>query len=49
MVKKVKNSQDLIDTVADIEPGQKIKAKVLRGEKKITVDIIITENLMKNK
>lgn len=41
--KKIRNSQDLMDIVADTEPGQKIKAKVLRGEKKITVDIVITE------
>ncbi len=41
--KKIRNSQDLMDTVADIEPGQKIKTKILRGEKKMSVDIIITE------
>ncbi len=41
--KKIKSSQDLTDTVSDIEPGKKVKAKILRGEKTITVDIIITE------
>ena len=41
--KKIRNSQDLMDTVADTEPGQKIKARILRGEKKINVDITITE------
>jgi serine protease Do len=28
--KKIKNSRDLVDTVADLEPGKKIKAKFLR-------------------
>lgn len=41
--KKIKHSQDLMDTVADVEPGQKIKAKILRSEKTMTVDITVTE------
>ncbi len=41
--KKIRNSQDLMDTVADTEPGQKVKTKILRGDKKMTVDITITE------
>ncbi len=41
--KKIRSSQDLTDTVADIEPGKKVKSKVLRGEKTMTVDITITE------
>lgn len=31
--KKVKNSQDLVDAVADFEPGKKIKVKFLRDER----------------
>lgn len=31
--KKIKNSQDLVDTVADIDPGKKIKVKYIRDER----------------
>jgi len=41
--KKIKNSRDLTDSVADVEPGSKVKAKILRGEKIIDLTITPTE------
>ena len=45
--KKIRNSQDLIDTVADIEPGTKVKVKILRDNKgsaiEKTLDVVIGE------
>jgi serine protease Do len=31
--KKIKNSRDLVDTVADLDPGKKVKVKFLRDER----------------
>lgn len=45
--KKIKNSQDLVDTVADLDPGKKIKVKFLRDERgkpaTKTADVVIGE------
>lgn len=45
--KKIRNSQDLIDTIADIDPGKKVKIKILRDNKgqavEHTLDVIISE------
>jgi serine protease Do len=45
--KKIRNSQDLVDSVADIDPGKKIKVKFLRDERgkpvTKTTDVIIGE------
>ena len=41
--KKIKNSRDLVDTVSDLEPGKKVKIKVIRNEKPKTLDILIGE------
>lgn len=40
--KKIKNTQDLIDTIADKEPGKKIKIKFLRNNKGQAVEKITT-------
>lgn len=45
--KKIKNSQDLVDTVADLEPGKKIKVKYLRDDRgrptTKTTDVVVGE------
>lgn len=45
--KRIKNSQDLVDTVADLDPGKKIKVKFIRDERgkpsSKTTDIVISE------
>ncbi len=45
--KKIKNSRDLVDTVADLDPGKKIKVKFIRDErgKPVTksTDVVIGE------
>lgn len=45
--KKIKNSQDLVDTIADIEPGKTVKIKILRDNQgnaqEKTFDLVITE------
>lgn len=41
--KKIRNSRDLSDQVASIDPGKKVKAKVLRGEKTLPIEITIDE------
>lgn len=41
--KKIKHSADLMDTVAATEPGQKVKIKVLRGEKMVHLDLTVAE------
>lgn len=45
--KRIRNSQDLIDTVADIEPGKKVKVKILRDNKgeavERSIDVVIGE------
>ena len=53
--KKIKHAQDLVYTVADLEPGKKVKVKVVRANRPVTLDIVIGErpeerpqSLMKN-
>lgn len=41
--KKIKGARDLMDTIADLEPGSKNNFKVLRNEKKIDFQITISE------
>jgi serine protease Do len=45
--KKIKNSRDLVDSVADLDPGKKIKVKYLRDERgrptNKTADVIVGE------
>lgn len=41
--KKIKHAQDLVYTVADIEPGKKVKVKVLRNDRPVTLDVTIGE------
>lgn len=41
--KKIKSARELVDTVADLEPGKKVKVKLLRGDKAKTVDVTIGE------
>ena len=41
--KKIKNSRDLVDTVADLEPGKKVKLKIIRNEKPKTIEVVIGE------
>ncbi len=41
--RKIKSSRDLTDMVAATEPGKKVSLKVLRGEKKINVDVTVGE------
>ncbi len=41
--RKVKSSRELTDIVSGIEPGKKSKFYILRGEKKINVDVTIGE------
>lgn len=44
---RIKNARDLIDTVADLEPGKKVKVKIYRNVRgqavEKTVDVLITE------
>ena len=41
--RKIKNSRDLSDSVADVEPGQTVKMKVLRNQKTVNLDITLAE------
>jgi serine protease Do len=41
--RKIKSSRELSDLVSAIEPGQKAKFYILRGEKKMMVDVTIAE------
>jgi serine protease Do len=41
--KKIRSSRDLSDTVADTEPGKKIKVKVLRNKKNVNIDLVLAE------
>lgn len=41
--KKIRFSRDLMDRVAATTPGDKIKLKVLRGDKDVNIDVIIAE------
>lgn len=41
--KKIKNSRDLVDTVADLEPGKKVKLKIIRNEKPKVIEVVIGE------
>lgn len=41
--KKIKSARELVDTVADIEPGKKVKIKLLRNDKVKTLDVTIGE------
>lgn len=41
--KKIRDAQDLMNTIADIEPGTKAKFKVLRNEKTVTLDVTVSE------
>lgn len=41
--KKIRSARELVDTVADLEPGKKVKVKFLRNEKEKTVDVTIGE------
>jgi serine protease Do len=41
--KKIRNSRDLSDTVADTEPGKSVKIKVLRNKKTISLDLNLAE------
>ncbi len=42
--KKIKHAQDLVYTVADLEPGKKVKVKVLRNDKPLTLTVTIGES-----
>lgn len=46
--RKVKSSQDLTDIVAAIEPGKKSKFYILRGEKKMNIDVTLGERPEEN-
>jgi serine protease Do len=41
--KKIRSARELVDTVADIEPGKKVKMKLIRSEKSKTIDVVIGE------
>ncbi|WP_409477804.1 trypsin-like peptidase domain-containing protein [Pseudobdellovibrio sp. HCB154] len=41
--KKIRDAQDLMNTIADIEPGTKTKFKVLRNEKTVNLDVTVAE------
>ncbi|OFZ30246.1 MAG: serine protease MucD [Bdellovibrionales bacterium RIFCSPHIGHO2_01_FULL_40_29] len=41
--KKIKHSTDLVDTISDIEPGKKVKLKIIRNEKPQTLTVTIGE------
>lgn len=41
--RKVKSSRDLTDYVAEVEPGKKVNVKLLRGEKKVNLDVTVAE------
>ncbi|MBC7466669.1 MAG: trypsin-like peptidase domain-containing protein [Bdellovibrio sp.] len=41
--KKIKSARELVDTVSDIEPGKKVKVKLIRADKPKTVDVTIGE------
>lgn len=41
--KKIRSARELVDTVADLEPGKKVKVKLLRNDKTKTLDVTIGE------
>lgn len=41
--KKIRDAQDLMNTIADLEPGKKAKFKVLRNEKNLDFDVKVDE------
>ncbi|MES2800859.1 MAG: trypsin-like peptidase domain-containing protein [Bdellovibrionota bacterium] len=41
--KKIRDAQDLMNTIADLEPGKKVKFKVLRNDKNLNFDVTIDE------
>lgn len=41
--KKIRDAQDLMNTIADIEPGTKAKFKILRNDKTINLDVTVDE------
>lgn len=41
--KKIRDAQDLMNTIADLEPGSKAKFKVLRNEKTVNLDVTVGE------
>lgn len=41
--KKIRDAQDLVNTVADIDPGKKAKFKILRNEKTLEIDVTVAE------
>lgn len=41
--KKIKSARELVDTVADLEPGKKVKMKIIRNDKSKTLDVTIGE------
>lgn len=41
--RKIKSSRELTDVVSAIEPGKKSKFHILRGEKKMNIDIVVGE------
>ena len=41
--KKIRDAQDLMNTIADLEPGKKAKFKVLRNDKNLNFDVTVDE------
>jgi len=41
--KKIRDAQDLMNTIADLEPGKKAKFKVLRNDKTLDFDVKVDE------
>lgn len=41
--KKIRDAQDLMNTIADLEPGSKAKFKVLRNDKTMNIDVTVGE------
>lgn len=41
--KKIRDAQDLMNTIADLEPGKKAKFKVLRNDKTVNFDVTVDE------
>lgn len=41
--KKIRDAQDLMNTIADMDPGSKAKFRVLRGEKTLDFTLVVAE------
>jgi serine protease Do len=41
--KKIRDAQDLMNTIADLEPGAKVKFKVLRNQKNVDLTVTVAE------